>query len=117
MVPPETNGWREGRDPIQRLLRILTTLVCLGVFIYLIVEPGRSVDDWPTIALALGAALVLLGYEGIVRLPFLGKPDNPPGQYPPTCQPQNQQEQYQTPYTDPRVPSYDDPATDEYDAP
>lgn len=108
-MPEPTNGWREGRDPIQRLLRILTTLVCLGVFVYMIVEPGRSVDDWPTIALALGAALVLLGYEGIVRLPFLGKPDNPPGQqnYPPP-------QQYQTPYADP--PVYPD-ATDEFDAP
>jgi hypothetical protein len=77
------NGWREGRDPVQRLLRILTVLVCLGTFVYLIVDPSRSVDDWPTIALALGAALVLLGYEGIVRLPFLGKPDNPAGADPP----------------------------------
>lgn len=78
------NGWRQGRDPVQRLLRILTVLVCLGTFVYLIVDPTRSVDDWPTIALALGAALVLLGYEGIVRLPFLGKPDNlaPPHESP-----------------------------------
>jgi hypothetical protein len=86
------NGWREGRDPVQRFLRILTVIVALCVFVYMIVEPTRGVDDWPTIALALGAVLVLLGYEGVVRLPYLGRPDNQPsppepppyGQYPQT---------------------------------
>lgn len=76
------NGWREGRDPIQRWLRILTAMVCLGVFAYLAVEPERR--DWPTLALALGAVLVLLGYEAIVRLPYLGRSDNQPTQSPPT---------------------------------
>jgi hypothetical protein len=113
--PKRTNGWREGRDPIQRLLRILTTLVCLGVFVYMVVDPGRSVDDWPTIALALGAVLVLLGYEGIVRLPFLGKPDNPPGQDPPRrIDYQQWRPTTEDANLDPRVPS---PATEEYDAP
>lgn len=76
------NGWREGRDPIQRWLRILTSVCCLGVFVFLAVEPQRR--DWPTLALALGAVLVLLGYEAIVRLPYLGRPDNQAGQPPPT---------------------------------
>lgn len=107
------NGWREGRDPVQRLLRILTVLVCLGTFIYLIVDPSRSVDDWPTIALALGAALVLLGYEGIVRLPFLGKPDNHPGVEPQHYyQPQEPTQQYQTP-----LPPGAEPDSNEWDAP
>ena len=66
------NGWREGRDPVQRWLRILTAIVCLIVFVWLTVDPTRNVDDLPTIALALGAVLVLLGYEGVVRLPMIG---------------------------------------------
>jgi hypothetical protein len=76
------NGWREGRDPIQRWLRIITSFACLGVFVFLAVEPERR--DWPTLALALGAVLVLAGYEAIVRLPYLGRPDNPPPPTPPT---------------------------------
>jgi hypothetical protein len=112
--PRPTNGWREGRDPVQRLLRILTVLVCLGTFVYLIADPGRSVDDWPTIALALGAALVLLGYEGIVRLPFLGKPDNPAGpEPPPRIDYQQWRPPEEDPYLDPRVPA----PPNEYDAP
>jgi len=76
------NGWREGRDPIQRWLRIITSFACLGVFVFLAVEPTRR--DWPTLALALGAVLVLLGYEAIVRLPYLGRPDNPTPPSPPS---------------------------------
>lgn len=72
-----TNGWRTGRDPVQRWLRILTALTCLGVFVYLSVDPDSNVDDIPTIALALGSVLLLLGYEGLIKLPFIGKtPDN-----------------------------------------
>ncbi len=74
------NGWREGRDPVQRWLRILATTVCLVVFAWLALDPSRR--DWPTLTIALGAVLVLLGYEAIVRLPYLGKSDNPPGQMP-----------------------------------
>ena len=66
------NGWRQGFDPIQRWLRVLTTLVVLGVFVYLVVGDARPDRDLPTLALALGAVLMLLGYEGVVRLPFLG---------------------------------------------
>jgi hypothetical protein len=73
--PPPTNGWRKGYDPIQRWLRVLTTLVVLGVFVYLVVGDPRPDRDLPTLALALGAVLVLLGYEGVVRLPFLSGKD------------------------------------------
>jgi hypothetical protein len=66
------NGWRHGFDPIQRWLRVLTTLVVLGVFVYLVVGDARPDRDLPTLALALGAVLTLLGYEGVVHLPFLG---------------------------------------------
>lgn len=65
---PPTNGWRQGRDPIQRWLRVVTTVVVLGVFVYLALGEERDV---PVLALALGAVLVLLGYEGVVRLPFI----------------------------------------------
>lgn len=68
-----TDPWRKGQDPIQRWLRILTTLVCLGVFVYLAVDSDGPTDNLPTIALAVGALLVLLGYESIVRLPGIGR--------------------------------------------
>ncbi len=71
------NGWRDGRDPAQRVLRILTLLVLLGSFVYLIVDPNRHVDSVPVTALVIGCVLVLLGYEGIIRLPYIGRrPDD-----------------------------------------
>jgi hypothetical protein len=71
-----TNGWREGRDPVQRWLRIVTTIVVLGVFVYLSIGPHASdgsADRIVIIAMALGAVLLLLGYEGVVKLPMIGK--------------------------------------------
>jgi peptidoglycan/LPS O-acetylase OafA/YrhL len=69
-----TNGWRKGYDPVQRWLRILTTVVVLAVFVYLSAfDPNRQ-DSWiVVIALALGALLMLLGYEGVVKLPIIGQ--------------------------------------------
>jgi len=67
------NGWRNGTDPVQRWLRIVTTVVALCVFVYLAINQDRQTDDLVVITLALGAALMLLGYEGVVRLPFLDK--------------------------------------------
>jgi len=66
------NGWRHGRDPVLRWLRILTVLVILGMFVYLVTD-RHGIDDTPTVALALGAILVLLGYEGLIRLPYIGR--------------------------------------------
>jgi hypothetical protein len=71
-----TNGWRSGRDPVQRRLRIVTVVVCLGVFAYLAIDPDRTLDVIPTAGLALGAVLLLLGYEGAVRLPGIGRKDD-----------------------------------------
>jgi hypothetical protein len=69
------NGWREGSDPIQRWLRVATTITVLGVFVFLALGDDNQ-NDVVVLALALGAVLVLLGYEGVVRLPFLdGKDD------------------------------------------
>ena len=62
----QSNRWREGRDPVQRRLRVLTAVVCLGI------SPDRGVDDLTVLALALGAVLLLLGYEGLVKLPIIG---------------------------------------------
>lgn len=66
--PTNGNGWRTGRDPIQRWLRVVTVVVCLAVFAYL-AATRQTVDVVPTLALALGALLLLLGYEGAVRIP------------------------------------------------
>jgi hypothetical protein len=75
-MPTPRDGWRDGRDPIQRWLRIVTTLVVLGVFVYLSIAPNRGADGVVVIALALGATLLLLGYEGVVRLPIIGKDED-----------------------------------------
>lgn len=69
----KVNGWRDGTDPVQRWLRIVTTVVSLGVFVYLAIGQNRGTDDIVVIALAIGAVLVLLGYEGVVRLPFISR--------------------------------------------
>jgi hypothetical protein len=69
------NGWRDGRDPVQRWLRIVTTIVVLGVFVWIALGESRQ-NDILVLALALGALMVLLGYEGVVRLPYIGKDDN-----------------------------------------
>jgi len=68
------DGWMDGKDPVQRWLRIVTTVVVLAVFVYLSVNPsGRGTDGVVVIALALGAVMLLLGYERVVRLPMIGK--------------------------------------------
>lgn len=69
-----TNGWRSGGDPAQRILRIVSAIVVLAVFTYLSISTDRSIDDLGVITLAVGVLLVLLGYEGIVRLPWIGSP-------------------------------------------
>jgi hypothetical protein len=50
----------------------VTTIVVLGVFVYLAVSQVGGADRVVVIALALGAVLVLLGYEGILKLPIIG---------------------------------------------
>lgn len=69
-----TNGWRSGRDPVQRWLRVVASLTCLATFAYLAVV-RQSVDVVPTLALALGAVLLLLGYESAIRIPGLTRDD------------------------------------------
>jgi hypothetical protein len=71
-VGESTNGWRNGRDPVQRWLRAVTSLVCLGVFAYLAVA-RPTVDAVPSLALALGALLLLLGYESAIRIPGISR--------------------------------------------
>ena len=71
-----TNGWRTGRDPVQRWLRAVTVVVCLAVFAYL-AATRQTVDVVPTLALALGALLLLLGYESAIRVPGISR-DAPP---------------------------------------
>lgn len=69
-----SNGWKSGYDPVQRWLRVLTTVVCLGVFVYLAVIRQRTgLDDLPVASLALGSVMLLLGYEGLTKLPFREK--------------------------------------------
>lgn len=68
------NGWRAGTDPVLRWLRITTTLTLLGVFVYLAaIREGTSAEGVVIMALALGSVLLLLGYEGVIRLPMIGR--------------------------------------------
>ena len=68
----QTNGWRSGHDPVQRWLRVVASILCLAVFVYLAVV-RQSVDVVPTLALAMGALLLLLGYESAIRIPGLSR--------------------------------------------
>lgn len=72
----DDNGWRKGRDPVQRWLRVVTIIVMLAVLVYLSVTPSSGTDRVVIITLALGSVLLLLGYEGVVRLPIIGKKDD-----------------------------------------
>lgn len=52
----------------------MTTLTLLGVFVFLaIVRENNSTEGLVISALALGSVLLLLGYEGVIRLPMIGK--------------------------------------------
>ena len=66
------NGWKTGHDPAQRRLRIGTVIVLLGVFVVLTLDPARSGDLAP-LGLSIGSVMILLGYEGIIKLPGIGK--------------------------------------------
>ena len=70
------NGWREGYDPAQRLLRVAAAIAALIVFVALSVDPDRHVDDLGAIALAAGVLLVLMCYEGVIRVPLIGRRDD-----------------------------------------
>lgn len=74
------NGWRTGRDPVQRWLRVATALVCLGVFVYVALDAGRGLDAVPVAGLALGAVMILVGYERLIRLPGIGRDDDGRGE-------------------------------------
>lgn len=68
------NGWRTGRDPVQRRLRIITSLVMLTTFVVLtVVPPERGTEHLAFAGLTLAALLILLGYEGLIRLPVIGR--------------------------------------------
>lgn len=68
------NGWRAGTDPIQRWLRITTTVVLLAVFVYsATIRESTTTEGLLITALALGSVLLLLGYEGVIRLPMIGR--------------------------------------------
>jgi hypothetical protein len=66
-VGEPTNGWKTGRDPVQRALRVVTAALCLAVFVYLSVGDDPT-SKLPTAGLALGACMVLLGYERFGRI-------------------------------------------------
>lgn len=72
-MPKTTNGWRSGNDPIQRWLRVVTTIVVLGVFVYISTRDTRGADSLVLAALALGGVFLLLGYESVVRLPLIDR--------------------------------------------
>ena len=59
---------------MQRRLRVVAVLVFGAVVVYLSVDRSRSVTDTiATIALLLASIMILLGYERVVRLPYIGR--------------------------------------------
>jgi hypothetical protein len=76
-----TDPWRRGIDPVQRVLRIVTAVVCLVVFVYLAIERSgdHDLDRLAMAGLAIACVMVLLGYERIVRLPGIGRGDDDEG--------------------------------------
>ena len=71
------NGWRSGTDPILRWLRAAAILTFLAVFVLVALDAERDVTtEIPVLGLAGGAALILLGYERLVRLPGIDRRDD-----------------------------------------
>lgn len=67
------NGWRTGQDPILRWLRSGTVVAFVVVFVIVALDRERDPGAILTIlALAAGSVLILLGYQGVVRLPIIG---------------------------------------------
>ena len=70
-----SNGWRTGRDPVQQRLRAVTVIVCLGVFVWLVVDRRPVSESVPMAMIAVAAILILLGYERVARLPGFDRRD------------------------------------------
>lgn len=71
------NGWRTGRDPILRWLRAGTVVAFVAVFVIVSMDHNRDTTAVLTIlGLAGGAVLILLGYQGVVSLPVIGRRDD-----------------------------------------
>lgn len=70
------NGWRSGTDPILRWLRSAAVVAFVAVFVLVALDGERDVTtELPVLGLAGGAALILLGYQRIIRLPGIGRDD------------------------------------------
>lgn len=67
------NGWRTGRDPVLRWLRAATVVAFVAVFVIVSLDRERDGTSVLTVlSLAGGGALILLGYQGLTRLPMIG---------------------------------------------
>lgn len=60
------NGWRE---PRLRLLRSLAVVVMLGLLVWLVIFEGGPTDTG-AVGTLVGAMLVILGFEGLLRGPW-----------------------------------------------
>jgi hypothetical protein len=68
------NGWRTGADPILRWLRTAAVVAFLVVFVVVSLDGDRDVTtEAPVLGIAVGAVLILLGYQGVIRLPMIGR--------------------------------------------
>lgn len=73
---PSGNGWRSGSDPIIRWLRAGMVVALVAVAVVVSLDRDRDIGSaLPVLGLAVGAALILLGYAGVVRLPVIGRED------------------------------------------
>lgn len=70
-----SGSWR-GTDPLLRILRTISLIAFLGFLCVLVVDPGRN-DNFPLLALLVGAVLIQLGYDVILRIPgFIDRRDD-----------------------------------------
>lgn len=62
-----TNGSWSGKDPRLRQLRVVATLVLLGLLVFIVLDPAD--DPVTTVGMLVGALLVVLGFEAGVAYP------------------------------------------------
>jgi hypothetical protein len=76
MAREQTNGWRTGRDPAQRWLRIFSTLAILATILLVVIRGNIPATDLTALVFIGTILVLLLGYEGLVHLPVIRVSDS-----------------------------------------
>lgn len=62
-----------GADPLVRVLRSISILALLGLLSLVVADRSRQ-NDWPLVALLVGAVVLQLGYDVALRIPGILEP-------------------------------------------